>query len=510
MNDPLSGLIDLEPGAALPLYQQMFAQLRDAILHDRLAPGARLPASRVLARQLGIGRNTVLAAVEQLCAEGFLEARRGSGTHVAAWRGQGDWQGEIQSQAPRQIAKIETNPKIGLSAMARRLLALERPVTTRPDMLLLAPGVPALDRFPHTLWGRCLRRAARGHVAGGSPARGRLTGLGYSHTSGMPALRAALARHLVAARGVRAAPDQIIITSSAQAAIDLVMRALVDAGQSVWLENPGYLGARAAALGVGARIVPVPVDAQGMNPGSVVDDEPAKLIYVTPSHQFPTGRLMPLFRRRQLLEIADAKSAVVLEDDYDSEFQFEDRPVAALQGLDETGRVAYVGSFAKSMLPGIRVGYVVAPPWLAGPLAHLQRNTGGLAPAQVQVALAEFLEQGHFRAHVRRMRKLYQARRDGLIEALGDALGDQARIEVPRGGKQFLLMLPAGTNDRAIAARLNAGGMAVQPLSRFFLPPVGAPGLQLGFASCDPAAMPGLAEKISQALDLHLPTKTRA
>ena len=492
MNDPLSGLIDLDPGVAAPLYQQIFAQLRDAILHDRLAPGARLPASRVLAGQLGVGRNTVVTAVEQLCAEGYLEARRGSGTHVAAWHTEGDWLASGQGRQRPKSAHDASDPGIGLSAMARALLALERPVTTRPDMAPLAPGVPALDQFPHVLWARCLRRAARS---------ARLTGLGYSHTSGMPGLRAALARHLGETRGVRAGADQIIITSSAQAAIDLVMRALVDAGETVWLEDPGYLGARAAALGVRARIVPVPVDAHGMDPGSVAGDRPAKLIYVTPSHQFPTGRLMPLFRRRQLLEVAAEQSALVLEDDYDSEFQFEGRPVAALQGLDDGGHVAYVGSFAKSMLPGIRVGYVVAPPWLAGTLAHLQRNTGGLAPAHVQIALAEFLEQGHFRAHVRRMRKLYQTRRDALVEALGIALGDQARIEVPRGGKQFLLMLPPGSNDRAIADRLNAAGLAVQPLSRYYHSMPGEPGLQLGFASCDPAAMPGIAEQISQALE---------
>ncbi|MFV2092700.1 MAG: PLP-dependent aminotransferase family protein, partial [Hyphomicrobiales bacterium] len=326
-------------------------------------------------------------------------------------------------------------------------------------------------------------------------------GLGYSHTSGMPALRTALAHHLGEARGVRAGPEQIIITSSAQAAIDLVMRVVVDARDTVWLEEPGYLGARAGALGVDAAIVPVPVDAHGMAPDSVACAGPVKLIYVTPSHQFPTGRLMPLSRRRQLLEIAGDRGALILEDDYDSEFQFEERQVAALQGLDEDDRVAYVGSFAKSMLPGIRVGYVVAPPWLAETLAHVQRNTGGLAAAQVQIGLAEFIDQGHFRAHVRRMRKLYHTRRDALVDAPHSALGKHAQIEVPRGGKQLLLMLPAGTNDRAIARRPNQAGVAVQPPSRFYLSPMGKPGLQMGFAACDTGPMVGLAGQIKQQIE---------
>ncbi len=496
MDDPLSGLIDLDRSAAAPLYQQLFAQLRTAILSGRLAPGCRLPASRVLARQLGIGRNTVLTAIGQMCAEGYLEARRGAGTKVAAWRTDGELFSQDEDRSESKSARAGGASAIGLSAMANRLLALERPVSTASDMQPLAPGVPALDEFPHMLWARCLRRGAAG---------GRLTGLGYAHTSGLPALRSVLARHLNDTRGVCASSEQIIITSSAQAGIDLVMRAMVDSHDSVWLEEPGYLGARAAALGVGARIVPVPVDDHGMDPDRIAGTEPAKLIFVTPSHQFPTGRLMPLYRRRRLLEIAKLRSALVLEDDYDSEFQFEGRPIAALQGLDEGGRVAYVGSFAKSMVPGIRVGYIVAPAWLAGPLGHVQRNTGGLAAAHVQLALAEFIEGGHFRAHVRRMRKLYQSRRDALIAALDSAFGTPIRIEVPRGGKQFILQLPAGTDDRLIAGRLNSAGIAVQPLSRSYIASPGASGLQLGFAACDPASMGQLAGLIAKEVSVQVP-----
>jgi len=494
MDDLLAGIIDLDRCATAPLYQQLFAQLRGSILAGRLAPGARIPASRVLARQLGVGRNTVLTAVGQLCAEGYLDARGGSGTRVAAWHADGNWQAPDQAQGDSKPDRAARAPRIGLSAMANRLLALERGVDLGPDMQPLAPGVPALDEFPHAAWARCLRRAARGR---------QFTGLGYSHTSGLPDLRALLAHHLGDVRGVRATPEQVIITSSAQAGIDLVMRSMVDINDAVWLEDPGYLGARAAALCVGARIVPVPVDAHGMDPGGVADDEPAKVIYVTPSHQYPTGRLMPLFRRRQLLDAAAARSALILEDDYDSEFQFEGQPIAALQGLDEGGRVAYVGSFAKSMLPGIRVGYVVAPEWAAGPLGHLQRNTGGLAAVHVQIALTEFLGDGHFRAHVRRMRKLYKFRLDALLASLSTAFGDPPQIEVPRGGKQLILKLPPGADDQAIADRLNDAGVAVQPLSRsYFLKP-GAPGLQLGFAACDPAQMGRLAGLIAAEVKNH-------
>ncbi len=464
MLDVFSGVVDLERAAPVSLYRQLYEQLRGAILDGRLPAGTRVPSSRAMAAQLGVARNTVLAAVEQLSAEGFLEARRGSGTLVS---------GQLSAGLTRAARKRSSGkrPAYSLSATGKRLASVIRTSdggeTPKPFM----PGIPDTGAFPATIWARLLRRETQ---------RLQPEALAYGWTAGHPRLREVLCAHLREMRGIQAGPEQIIVTSTAQAALDLLARALVDAGEKVWIEEPGYLGARAAFLGAGAELVPVRVDAHGLNPNG--KHPRPRAIYVTPSHQYPTGRLMPLARRLELLDVAERHGAYVIEDDYDSEFQFQGRPVASLQGLDPEGRVLYVGTFSKILQPGLRVGYTVVPSALVDPLTRMQRNTGQIVPAAIQLALAAFIEEGHLRAHVRRMCTLYEQRQRVLAEGLSGLLDGQLGVEKPAGGMQLIAGLPEGWSDVEAVKALAARGVLARAVSGFYLGTAKRQGLLLGFA----------------------------
>jgi len=482
--DVFSGVVDLERSAPKSLYRQLYEQLRGAILDGRLPAGTRVPSSRAMASQLGVARNTVLAAVEQLGAEGFLEARQGSGTLVSA---------QLSSKLTRAAGRRTSgkHPAYTLSSTGKRLASISRisdgGETPKPFM----PGIPDIGAFPTTIWARLLRRETQ---------RLETAAAAYGWTAGHPQLREVLCMHLREMRGIHADPHQIIITSSAQAALDLLARALVGPGDKVWLEEPGYLGARAAFLGAGADLIPVPVDEHGLNPNGKYARPRA--IYVTPSHQYPTGRLMPLARRLELLEAAERHGAYVIEDDYDSEFQFQGRPVAALQGLDPEGRVLYVGTFSKILQPGIRVGYAVVPSALAEPISCMQRNTGQLAPAAIQLALAAFIEEGHLRAHVRRVCALYEQRQRVLAEGLSAHFKGLLTGEKPAGGMQLIASLPEGMSDVAIVTALAARGVLARSVSGFYLGKAKNQGLLLGFAGYTSEAIERGLEEIRDILPL--------
>ncbi|MDA7948790.1 MAG: PLP-dependent aminotransferase family protein [Hyphomicrobiaceae bacterium] len=464
MLDALSGIVDLERAASVSLYRQLYTQLRDAILNGHLPAGTRIPASRSMAVQLGVARNTVLAALEQLAAEGYLETRQGAGTVVS---------GQLRRGLMR-AARREPDappPDYSLSRSADRMAMITRATPDGENPRAFMPGIPDLESFPRDLWARLLRRAS--HELEDSA-------LAYGGTWGLPRLRAALSDHLREMRGVQADPEQIIVTSSAQGALDLLARAMLDPQDKVWVEDPGYLGARAAFSGTGATLVPVPVDKDGLNPAG--NHPRPRLIYVTPSHQYPTGILMPLARRLELLECASRHGAFIIEDDYDSEFQFQGRPVAALQGLDASGRVLYIGTFSKILQPGIRVGYAVVPPALAEPLRSLQRNSGHIAPGVVQLALAKFIEEGHLRAHVRRTCALYEERQDALVSALEENFGTRMRVNRPAGGMQLVAELPPETDDVALARSYGERGIVARPLSQLTLGDHARSGLLMGYA----------------------------
>jgi GntR family transcriptional regulator / MocR family aminotransferase len=461
MREVLSGLVDVElrPQDGATLAQQLCNELRKVILDGALAPGRRLPSSRELARQLKVSRNTVSGVIDQLAMEGYLDVAQGRRPVVAAAK-------------PRLLrgksVSSALSGKVRMSHWAKGLQGIHWPPTderVRP----LQPCIADAREFPHELWARCLRRAAR------------MTPLRGAQSLNRPSLQSALLRYLMEHRGVRAEPRQVFIMPSAQAAVELVARVVLDAGDLAWLESPGYSGARFAFEAAGARVAGVTLDQNGIAIGGR-SDRP-RLIFVTPSHQYPTGRLMSVNRRRELLAYAASVGATIIEDDYDSEFHYDGRPVAALQGLDETGCVFYVGTFSKSTFSDIRLGYVVVPDAYVDTFERAQRHSGHIAAVPMQEALAEFIEDGHFAAHIRRMTRLYGERRDHLVRALESAAGHRLSVVTPSGGMQLLAYLAQGGDDGDVAARLHAAGVTVRPLSRHYVGGIADHGLFLGFAA---------------------------
>jgi GntR family transcriptional regulator/MocR family aminotransferase len=455
------GLIDFElrSTGGKTLMRQLYDRLRGAILAGSLPPGFRLPSSRDLARHLKVSRNTVSFVIDQLAMEGYLDIARGRRPTIAAASKTGMVRG--RGQARRSPATLR------ISRWATRLRKADWPFVSEGAPRPFVPGLADARAFPHDVWARCLRRAARHALSPGAAHLNRAS------------LQTALLRHLVEHRGIRADKRQLIITPSAQASIELIARVLLDAGDIAWLESPGYGGARAALEAAGAAIRGVGLDRSGLA-FKGRRDRP-RLIFVTPSHQYPTGRLMPIHRRQELLAFTGAVGAAVVEDDYDSEFHYDGKPVAALQGLDDTGSVFYVGTFSKSMFADVRVGYAIVPENLVNVFETAQRHSGQIVSAPLQNALAEFIDDGQFAAHIRKMTRIYRGRRDRLVQALGAS--HALKIAPPAGGMQLLVQLDARQNDIDIAERLAKAGVMARPLSRHFTGEITGQGLFLGFAA---------------------------
>lgn len=468
------GTLDLDPAAAAPLYRQLYDALRGAILDGRLAAGARLPSSRILAVDLGVGRNTVLSAYEQLAAEGYLEGQVGAGTKVASVLP--DRLLEVgRPRTDSRAAKPEAAAK--LSRRGETIASVKRtaPRYERGQGRAFQHGLPAIDQFPAALWSRFLARRAR------DPRNGLF---GYETGEGFRPLREAIAAHAGAARGVVCTADQVIVTTGAQAALDLAARMVIDPGDDVWIEEPGYLGARGAFLGAGAELVPVPVDGEGIDvEAGVATGRMPRLIYVTPSHQFPLGVTLSLPRRLQLLDFARRERCWILEDDYDSEYRYAGRPLASLQGLDRAGRVLYMGTFAKTLFPALKVGYLIVPDALIEAFRTAIRLTGHVPPSAVQSALADFIGEGHFGTHVRRMRAVYAARQACLVAAIGAELGAFLEAAPGDGGMQLVAYLAPHASDREASAAAAEAGIHVTPLSAYHLGARRRNGLHMGFAA---------------------------
>lgn len=456
----LAGLIDLDRQSTAPLTRQLYEQLRSAIADGRLRQGYRLPSGRILAGHLDISRNTVSAAIDQLAAEGYLDVARGRRPSIAAGLVQPPVVGAARGQAMAPVRQR-------LSGWAQRIGQSNWPFQHEGSPRPFTPGLADGRAFPHGVWARCLRRAARNARPLGGGAHNR------------PALQQTLARYLIEHRGVRTEPHQIIVTPSAQAAIELIARVTLEAGDIAWLESPGYGGARVALEAAGAHVTGVPLDRSGLDLTGRKDRP--RLIFVTPSHQYPTGKLMPIDRRLELLRFLKSTGAVLIEDDYDSEFHYDGRPVASLQGLDGARRVFYVGTFSKVMLADIRVGYTVVPESLIETFELAQRHTGQLVSATLQDALSEFMDDGAYAAHIRRMTRLYRARRDRLAQALTAEMRGAFAIDLPAGGMQLLAR--CRQNDRLLCARLADAGVTARPLSSHYIGKATERGLFLGFAA---------------------------
>ncbi|MCP3406679.1 PLP-dependent aminotransferase family protein [Bradyrhizobium sp. CCGB01] len=458
----ISALIALRRVDEEGLVAQLTGQLRALIATGRLGKGLALPSSRRLASDLGVSRNTVTYAFEQLAAEGYLEASHGRRPVVTVDGGErGDGTGAVASSA--------RSARPQLSPWASKLKQTDWPMSYQAPLKPLRPGHGDFREFPNEIWARCLRRSAM------RAARRELGPVNRMR------LREALAHYLATSRGVRATAEQILILPSAQAALTLIAAVLISPRDDVWVEDPGYPGAAAAFRASGARVTGMRLDEQGMQrtPGMA----PPKLIFMTPSHQHPTGRLMSLARRTEFLRSSRPGKTWIVEDDYDGEFHYDSRPVPALQGVDAHGRVFYVGTFSKAMTSDIRLGYLVVPPALVGTLEIAQRHIGLIAASHVQEALAEFVADGHFLAHLRRMRRLYHARRDHLVEGLERHLGDVLSVEIPSGGIQLVARLKRGRADQAAVKRLVEAGVETRALSSLALGRPRDHGLLLGFAA---------------------------
>jgi GntR family transcriptional regulator/MocR family aminotransferase len=453
------------------LQRQLYEELRAAILAGRLAPGARLPASRVLAGDLAVSRNTVAGAFDQLLAEGYVEGKVGSGTYVA-----GTLPEELLRVSSHGAANAGPLPMAKLSRRGRVLAAI--PVSFSRDIgapRAFRPGIPALDRFPREIWARLTARLVR-HAP--------VAMLNYGDPTGYRPLRQGIAEYVRAARGVRCSADQIIVTAGSQQALDLAARVLLDPGDTAWVEDPGYLGERGALAAAGIRCAPIPVDDEGISVVEGVLRAPeARLASVTPSHQYPLGVTMSLARRMGLLAWARRRRAWIVEDDYDSEFRYAGRPLPALQGLDSAGRVIYMGTFSKVLCPSLRLGYLVCPEPLVAAFTSARALVDRHSPGIEQVVLAEFLSEGHFARHVRRMRALYAERQQVLVIAAQRELAGLLEILPAEAGLHLTAWLPPGANDRDVSDQAAAVGIIAPPLSAYTIDARIRPGLMLGYAA---------------------------
>lgn len=465
--EPMLSLPGFRPQGESPLYRQLYDYLREGILKGQLAPGTRLPPTRDLSRELGLSRNTVVSAFEQLLAEGYLEARVGDGTYVARTL-PGQWEARPLEQGPGPNGR----------RLSRRGEELARtPVTLRRKRGSGAfrAGLPDFRAFPMKLWARLEARHWK-------LAPDEL--LNYSDPAGYYPLRESVAAYLQTSRGVVCTPEQVIITTGSQQGLDLAARLLLDPGDAVWVEDPGYLGARGAFLAAGARVVAVSVDREGLDVATGRRLEPrARLAYVTPSHQYPLGVTLSLRRRLELLEWASEQTAWIVEDDYDSEYRYRGRPLAALQGLDREGRVIYVGTFSKVMMPGLRLGYLVVPPDLIEAFAAGRALMDRHPPGPVQAVLAEFIREGHFVRHIKRTRLLYAERQQALLEALERHFGGWLEVHQADAGLHLAAWLPQGVDDQEASRLAAEQGIEVLPLSAYSLAKLPRGGLMLGYAA---------------------------
>jgi GntR family transcriptional regulator/MocR family aminotransferase len=480
--------ISVDRDSPTPLYQQLCDAFRRAIVERRLHGGQRVPATRSLARELGISRIPVLTAFEQLLAEGYFESRIGSGTFVSC-----SLPGHADSLRSSDGGGKRRRP--GPRATARRARSPPGGAQTEPwlgGFGAFRMSEPALDHFPFGPWSRLVARHARD---------ARRNALNYGSSLGHLPLRRALAAHLSAARGVRCDAGQILIVSGSQQALSIAARVLLDPGEAVWVEEPGYAGARNALAAAGARLVPVPVDHEGLNVAAGRRVCPrARAAYVTPSHQYPLGATMSATRRLQLLDWAQATGAWVIEDDYDSEYRYDSQPIAALQGLDRDARVVYVGTFSKVLFPALRVGYLVVPPDLVERFSALRRSLDICPPTATAAALAEFIAQGHFARHLRRTAALYRERRSVLIEALHDAFGTRLKILGAEAG-MHLVARRDPIRDRALAGRAAREGLWVMPLSACYLGTPRLTGLVLGYGGTAAMETPRAVRRLWRLLD---------
>lgn len=459
-------LISVDRRARKALHQQIYDCFRHRIIRRELRAGELVPSSRSLARELRVSRLPVLNAYAQLLAEGYFESRVGAGTFIAT-----SLPSQPRSLGAEQIRINNTSRRI--SSRAAAMPAYQRPVWAGS----LGPfqiGQPDLHSFPMDIWSKLIARYSR---------RVQVKGLQYGDPMGLPELRETIAVYLRTARGVHCEADQIMIVSGSQQALDLTTRVIVDPGAAVWVEEPGYWLIHHVLRATGCRSVPVPVDAEGLDVAAGIRlSRKAHAAFVAPSHQYPLGVTMSATRRLQLLEWAQRAGAWIVEDDYDSEYRYNSKPIASLQGMDHHDRVIYIGTFSKVMFPALRLGYIVIPPDLVESFAAM-RQSMDLCPSHIpQAVMLEFIREGHFARHIRRMRPIYAERRGVLATELARAFGG-GEIVGGEAGLHLALVLPKLRNDRQLAARAAKESLWLSPLSASYVGKSPRHGFVLGFGN---------------------------
>jgi GntR family transcriptional regulator/MocR family aminotransferase len=488
--------IEIDHRSPRPVSTQLYVSLRDLMLSGALAAGDRLPATRTLARELRLSRTTVIDSFERLIAEGLIESRVGSGTFVSE---------ALKSDRPQQPpAAGLAGPGLQRPRLSRAMdLAFER--FSKRQRLPHAPrafvtALPAFDAFPMAQWARIAAKYWRGD---------RADILGYGEPYGHLALRQAIAGHLRANRGITCDAEQIFIVGGAQQAFYLVGAVLLNPGDRVWFENPGAIGARNSLVACGADLVPVPVDEEGIRVEDGLARSPQfRLAFVTPSHHQPLGGIMSLERRFALLQAAERADAWIIEDDYDGEFFFGRRPLPTLKSVDRTGRVIYVGTFSKSLFPSLRLGFLLAPPALVETFEKVSASFVQGVPSSLQAIVAEFIDEGGFATHIRRMRRTYAERHATLCEAAGRALAGLLDVVPTDSGLHTIGRLPGHISENEAARAAEERGIVVSPVARFSIEPADVNGLVLGFGGIKPPEIISGVTALAQALEsLHKPKR---
>ena len=473
----LSPVLTVDRKAAQPLHRQIYDGFRRLIVGRNLGAGQQVPSSRALAAELKISRIPVLTAYAQLLAEGYFEAHTGSGTfvcrslpdHVELKDGRSACVNVIHSSARR------------ISRLAAELPPYEAVPWLR-GLGAFNVGQAAFDQIPFRIWTRLVNRHCRNLQA---------SALRYGGPLGFQPLREAISTYLRTARGVHCDSHQVMIVAGSQQALEISTRVLLDPGNLAWIEEPGYWLTRHVLKAAGCRLAPVPVDGEGLDVSSGIKRwRNAKAVFVAPSHQYPLGATMSASRRLKLLEWAHHAGAWIIEDDYDSEYRYDSMPIASLQGLDSKARVIYIGTFSKTLFPSLRLGYIVIPPDLVDRFAAVRRAMDIAPPHFFQAVLTDFMNEGHFARHIRRMRQLYGQRRAALVANLSEELGDSIEIAGAEAGMYLTIFLSRGIRDQVVAERAARERLWVQPLSPAYLGDAVRHGLVLGFASTSVGEVP--------------------
>ena len=483
----VSPIIIVDRDSLTPLHKQIYDAFRTAILRGNISPGQQIPSSRDLAIEIQVSRFPVLHAYAQLLAEGYFESRRGAGTFVSG-------------SLPEQLMSVDRDVR-----SSTPVLAGPRPVARRCSLYPAFVGSaslrgwgafgvhqPAFDQFPFQVWSNLVALHSRNPNA---------HSLHHIDPRGSEQFRETICAYLRTARGVKCEASHIMIVSGSQQALDITMRVLLDPGSPVWVEEPGYGLVRTALIAAGCRVIPVPVDSEGMDVAAGIKRHPkARAAVVTPSHQYPLGSTMSASRRLRLLNWAQASGAWIIEDDYDSEYRYESRPVASLQGMDVNARVIYIGTFSKVLFPSLRIGYIVIPPDLVDRFVAVRATMDIFPPYLYQEVLNDFMRMGHFGRHVRKMRQLYGERRTMLLKSLQSEFGNLLEVHGAEAGMHLAVTLPPGVRDRDIVERAAKRSLWLWPLSPSYLSKRPRQGLILGFGSTPADQIPRAVSQLRVAV----------